>query len=103
MGSSPVPGTQDYHGQSATSAYSRKVLRRPPTDRSSSPKGQAGTSGDADGALFTSVGTSVECQAVVTVHPELARVIAAWPTLPEVIKAGILAMVNASSGKASPE
>jgi hypothetical protein len=29
--------------------------------------------------------------------PDLAEVVAAWPTLPEPIKAGILAMVKAAS------
>ena len=32
-----------------------------------------------------------------TPPPDLAAVVAAWPTLPEAIKAGILAMVRASS------
>jgi len=30
--------------------------------------------------------------------PDLADVLTAWPTLPEAIKAGILAMVKATSG-----
>jgi len=30
--------------------------------------------------------------------PDLARIVAAWPTLPEVIRAGILAMVKAADG-----
>ena len=30
--------------------------------------------------------------------PDLAAVVAAWPELPEAIKAGILAMVRAASG-----
>jgi hypothetical protein len=30
--------------------------------------------------------------------PELAEVVSAWPTLPEAIRAGILAMVRAASG-----
>jgi hypothetical protein len=29
-------------------------------------------------------------------YPELARLIAAWPTLPEAIRAGILAMIEAA-------
>jgi hypothetical protein len=31
------------------------------------------------------------------VDPDLAAVLAAWPSLPEAIKAGILAMVRAAS------
>jgi hypothetical protein len=31
--------------------------------------------------------------------PDLAAVVAAWPTLPEPIRAGILAMVKAASGE----
>jgi hypothetical protein len=30
--------------------------------------------------------------------PELAALVAAWPTLPEAIRAGILAMVRAAGG-----
>jgi len=30
--------------------------------------------------------------------PELARIIAAWPTLPAPIRAGVLALVNAAMG-----
>jgi hypothetical protein len=30
--------------------------------------------------------------------PDLATVVAAWPNLPEAIRAGILAMVKAASG-----
>ena len=32
--------------------------------------------------------------------PDLAAVVEAWPDLPEALKAGILAMVKAASGKA---
>jgi hypothetical protein len=34
----------------------------------------------------------------VTDDPDLAAVVAAWPKLPEAIRAGILAMVKAASG-----
>jgi hypothetical protein len=33
------------------------------------------------------------------VPPDLAAVVAAWPTLPEPIRAGILAIVKAASGE----
>jgi hypothetical protein len=33
----------------------------------------------------------------VTNHPELAQLIKTWPTLPEALRAGIVAMVNASA------
>ena len=34
-----------------------------------------------------------------SIDPDLAAVIEAWPTLPEAVKAGILAMVNAAGGE----
>jgi len=33
-------------------------------------------------------------------HPDLAAVVNAWPELPEAIKAGIVVMIKAASGKA---
>jgi len=33
-------------------------------------------------------------------EPELSRVVTAWPNLPEVIRAGILAMVGVACGTA---
>jgi hypothetical protein len=35
----------------------------------------------------------------VPLAPDLAAVVSAWPTLPEPIRAGILAMVRAASGE----
>ena len=32
-------------------------------------------------------------------HPDLAAFVTVWPELPEAIKAGIVAMVKAASGK----
>jgi hypothetical protein len=31
--------------------------------------------------------------------PDLARIVAAWPSLPDAVRAGIVAMVKAASGK----
>ena len=31
-------------------------------------------------------------------NPDLARIVAAWPTLPEAVRASILAMVKAADG-----
>jgi hypothetical protein len=33
--------------------------------------------------------------------PDLVAIVGAWPTLPDVIKAGILAMVKAAGGKSN--
>lgn len=33
-----------------------------------------------------------------TIAPDLATIIAAWPTVPEAIRAGILAMIRTASG-----
>jgi hypothetical protein len=41
---------------------------------------------------------SRSCWPVYT-HPDLALIVDAWPGLPDAIKAGILAMVKAASGK----
>jgi len=38
----------------------------------------------------------------VTTNPDLAGVVEAWPDLPEALKAGIVAMVKAASGKEAP-
>jgi hypothetical protein len=38
-----------------------------------------------------------ECGAVTTIEPDLASVIEAWATLPDALKAGIVAMVKAAS------
>ena len=41
-------------------------------------------------------------RAALEMAPDLAAVVAAWPTLPEVIRAGILAMVKAAYHPAVP-
>ena len=38
------------------------------------------------------------CQTPVETDPDLAKLVTAWPTLPEAIKAGIVAMVKAAKG-----
>jgi hypothetical protein len=35
--------------------------------------------------------------------PDLARIVDAWPTLPEAVRAGIAAMVKAASGSAGTD
>ena len=54
-----------------------------------------------NGANSSAAGQSgAECGALAapkaTLDPQLAAVVEAWPTLPEPIKAGILAMVRAA-------
>jgi hypothetical protein len=39
---------------------------------------------------------AVNSQCVTPDEPDLAAIVAAWPTLPEPVKAGIVAMVKAS-------
>jgi len=46
----------------------------------------------------TSPGAPVEANSSVPADSNLARVVAAWPRLPDAIKAGILALVNATGG-----
>jgi hypothetical protein len=50
---------------------------------------------------------SSEKQAALAVslpsHPELARVVDAWPMLPEAIRAGILAMIQSSCLHSRPD
>jgi hypothetical protein len=41
-------------------------------------------------------------RAALQTFPDLAAVVAAWPTLPEPIRAGILAMVSAATGGPVP-
>ena len=38
----------------------------------------------------------------LSTDPELAAVVSAWPSLPSVVKTGILAMVKATHGKVAP-
>lgn len=56
---------------------------------SSENRGVADESGADSGALGAQVGA---------IDPELGAIIDAWPTLPDAIKAGILAMVRTAGG-----
>jgi hypothetical protein len=38
-----------------------------------------------------------ECGAVARIEPDLASIVEAWATLPDALKAGIVAMVKAAS------
>ena len=38
-----------------------------------------------------------------SIDKDLASVVGLWPSLPEVVRVGILAMVQAASGRNSPE
>ena len=40
------------------------------------------------------------CRNHVEITPDLAKLVTAWPTLPEPVKAGIVAMIDATAGKA---
>ena len=45
-------------------------------------------------------GSGPDCPDATALDPELARVVAAWPKLPEPVRAGILAMVQAAGKQA---
>jgi len=46
----------------------------------------------------TSPGARVDADSSAAADSDLAQIIAAWPGLPEAIKAGILALVKAAGG-----
>ncbi|QDT15740.1 hypothetical protein CA12_18320 [Alienimonas californiensis] len=57
------------------------------------------TSGDAETVVAGLVAGPAENKPPEDpVNPDLARVVAAWETLPDAVKAGVLAMVGASGG-----
>ncbi len=72
-------------------------------EHSSIPAGKATfrKQGDAESDALPSVSTAGPAPTFTTTpltDPELAAVVAAWATLPTAIRAGIVAMVAASSG-----
>jgi hypothetical protein len=52
---------------------------------------------DEPGAVPTVVPPSSESTPLLELSPELANIVPVWPTLPQAIKAGILAMIEAST------
>ncbi len=56
---------------------------------------ELGDSSAAQGAAHGPTGQVSDTSADGTGDPDLACVVAAWPSLPEPIRAGILALVNA--------
>jgi hypothetical protein len=52
------------------------------------------TEPNAPGSNRIPTATEIATTLYVVADPDLAAVVAAWPELPEVIRAGILAMVN---------
>ena len=74
---------------------SPRVGLEPTTDDSQQFAEQALTT-SGDGARTKYV---TECAADTLVDADLAAIIEAWPTLPEAIKVGVIAMVNVSSAR----
>jgi hypothetical protein len=58
------------------------------------PQGKAGTPVTASPSFPLAHSLARETQ----IDPDLARLIDAWPTLPEVLRAGILAMIGVRRG-----
>ncbi len=67
-------------------------LRRFPSENTEVPASGGSKSGNKDAPSGGSPG------AVKPADPDLARVVAAWATLPPAIKAGIVALVKAATG-----
>jgi len=59
----------------------------------------ANTSGDPSGPLAPQL---APVQKVYSADPDLARVVAAWPALPEAIRRAVLALVGASTPPPGP-
>ena len=65
--------------------------------RIKSPLGESGKGGDEnDLANAEGAGCTPGCTDPIEGDPVLAALVEAWPTLPEPVRAGILAMVQAS-------
>ena len=100
-GSSPDPSTHGRmrtaaHG-SASSPYFPVLAVSSPTDR---PTTLSRLEAAANGRQRLPTATESATARLPGIgDPDLAAVVDTWPTLPEALKAGILAMVKAASGK----
>lgn len=72
---------------SSASAHETRLSRQNPTDPDPIRPSTA-----------TKIATGLRQRHVIDAEPDLAAVVDAWPNLPEAIRAGILAMVQAASG-----
>jgi hypothetical protein len=71
-----------------------------PRRRILSPLGERHKSSSQNGLRIASPDMTAQGQRATQDQPlGLAEVVAAWPTLPEPIRAGILAMIRSASGK----
>ena len=67
-------------------------------DRIRTPAENAGENAVSDQSSAESDAVGAQ---MAPIHPELGKVIKAWPTLPEAVRAGIVAMVEAVTEKAA--
>jgi len=69
-----------------------------PTSSSGENENNQGAHNNLDDRCASDNGSSAaKCAALPVNDPEFAHVVSAWPTLPEAIRVGILAMVRAAS------
>ena len=101
-GSSPSPVICDRKrikaaGCHKTPSFTERNALSSPAHLSPSSRQNAADSGSIPPSTATKNAPS-DCGVVATTDdPDLAAIVAAWPELPEVIRAGILAMVRAAS------
>lgn len=91
MGSSPTPVIGERTRQNTSNAASPLGLRQPHSDRGSRTEPIQNDSPRLPRA------TRGATRDRVVPDPDLAAIVAAWPELPEALRAGILAMVKAAS------
>ncbi len=89
VGSSPTGGISASSRQDTSKCVNAKGLRRTASPQRSS---QSATESDMTRPQRATQGTT----RLLPDNPDLAAVVAAWPSLPEAIKAGIVAMVKAA-------